>query len=838
MSADRPESPPESPPARAPTGQTSAAVPAALPTAALRRRCDPATIPFDSSDGAEPLDQPPGQARALAALDFGVCMRREGYNLFLLGSPGLGKRRLAERLIGACAGRQRVPDDCCYVNNFDDPSRPLVLRLPAGRAAPLRADIDALLGDLLVAMPAAFQSDEYRGRAQAIHDAFEERRQSAFGDLDERARQRGALLIPTPSGYTLAPKRDGQPMSGEEFAGLDAAERERIETAIDALKDELKALVRRLPGWQREAMERLRQLNREYAQGTADQLFAELVARYGDLPEVLEHIERLRADVVDNMDGFLSDGPGNGQPGAPPRGASVELARYTVNLLVDNAAARGAPLVVEEHPSYQNLLGRVEHIAEYGALTTNFTLIKPGALHRANGGYLVLDAARLLTSPYSWPALKRTLRARELRIESLERVLGMASTVSLEPQPIPLDVKVVLVGERVLYHLLRAYDPEFSLLFKVQADFAEDCPRDAEHTALYARMIASLAREEGARPLDRGAVARLIESAARSAGDGEKLSLHVGGLRDLLVEAEYFAARDRGDGAARLVRATHVDAALEARRERTGAHRERVQELIHRGTLMIDAAGARAGQVNGLAVLALGEGSFGHPVRITATARFGGGKLLDIERESELGGPIHSKGVLILSSFLAERYAADRPLRLTASLVFEQSYAGVDGDSASLAELCALVSALAGVPLRQSLALTGSINQHGEVQPIGGVNEKIEGFFEVCRARGLDGEQGVLIPAANLPHLMLRDEVVEACAAGHFSVRALRHVDEALALLSGLPVGAADGDGRYPADSINGRVLARLDAWAERHAVEQHGAAGGKAAGGGGGDVD
>jgi lon-related putative ATP-dependent protease len=463
-------------------------------------------------------------------------------------------------------------------------------------------------------------------------------------------------------------------------------------------------------------------------------------------------------------------------------------------------------VIYEDHPIYNNLVGRIEHLAQMGALLTDFTLIKSGALHRANGGYLILDARQLLLQPYAWDALKRVLRSRELRIESLGQALSLVSTVSLEPQPIPLDVKVVLVGERLLYYLLHRYDPDFGELFKVEADFSEGMDRTSENNLLYARLLATLIRREKLRSLDRGAVARVIEQSARAMGDAEKLSVHLLSIVDLLREADYWA--DVADNDA--MTAADVQRAIDAQIHRADRLRERLQERIQRGTILIDTAGERVGQVNGLSVLQLGHFAFGRPNRITARVRLGKGEVVDIEREVELGGPIHSKGVLILSGFLSGRYVVDRPLSLSASLVFEQSYGGVEGDSASMAELCALLSALADVPIKQSWAMTGSVNQHGEAQPIGGVNEKIEGFFDVCQARGLPGEQGVIIPVSNVKDLMLRPDVVEAVRAGRFHVHAVQTVDRALELLTGMPAGERDEEGNFPEGSINQRVEARL----------------------------
>jgi lon-related putative ATP-dependent protease len=488
------------------------------------------------------------------------------------------------------------------------------------------------------------------------------------------------------------------------------------------------------------------------------------------------------------------------------------MKRYGANVLVDHRGREGAPVVEEDLPSHGNLLGRVEHHAHFGTLVTDFTLVQAGALHRANGGFLVLDARRVLMQPFAWEELKRALRSREIRIEPPERLYGLASTAGLEPSPIPLRVKVVLVGERILHHLLLAYDPEFDALFKIEADLEDHVPGGPEGGAAYARLVATLARRDRLRPLDRAAVGRVLDEASRRAGDADRFTAEVEPIRDLLREADHLAA---AAGRA-VVSEADVRGATVARERRSGRIRALVQEEIARGTLVVETAGARVGQVNGLSVLQAGRLAFGRPSRITARVRLGRGEVVDIEREVALGGPIHSKGVLILAGFLGGRYTRDAPLTLAASLVFEQSYSGVEGDSASSAELYALLSAIAEVPLSQALAVTGSVDQLGRVQAVGGVNEKIEGFFEVCRARGLTGAEGVLVPAANVRHLVLRDEVVDAVAAGRFRVFAVENVDEALELLSGLPAGAAAADGSFPPGSFNARVAARLAALAER----------------------
>jgi lon-related putative ATP-dependent protease len=545
-------------------------------------------------------------------------------------------------------------------------------------------------------------------------------------------------------------------------------------------------------------------------------LMDDLDAKYRGIPEIAAYLDAVEKDVIEHVDAFLpppAERPAPGSDGRPPRLSDGDrFRRYQVNVIVDGSAETGAPVVYEDNPTYMNLVGAVEHLAELGTLVTDFGLIRGGALHRANGGYLLLDAHKLLMHSFAWEALKRALRSREIRIETPAQMLSMVSTVTLTPQPVPLDVKVVLIADRWLYYLLSQHDFEFHELFKVAVDFEDDMRWDAETTAAYARLIATMVRREKLKPLDRGAVARAIEHSARLAEDSAKLSMHIGDLADIVRESDYWAG---ADGRA-MIEARDVQQAIEAQRRRSDRVRERSQEMIQRGLVLIDTAGAKVGQVNGLSVLSLGSLTFGKPSRITAKVRLGRGEVVDIERQVELGGPIHSKGVMILSAFLASRYAGEHPLSLWASLVFEQSYGGVEGDSASSAELYALLSALADLPIKQSFAVTGSVNQHGDVQVIGGVNEKIEGFFDTCVARGLDGKQGVLIPAGNVTHLMLRRDVVEAAEAGRFRVYAVRTIDEGIELLTGVPAGQRDGAGKFPDGSVNRRVEDRLIALADQ----------------------
>lgn len=775
----------------------------------LYHACNPDDLVFKTTAELEELTETVGQDRALEAIDFGVGIKHDGYNLFVLGSTGIGKHFIVTKELEKRARQSPVPSDWCYVNNFNDYHQPKALQLPPGMGRTLRDDMMQLLDDLQNAIPASFRSDEYRTRVQEINEEFDDRQQSAFDKLNEEAKSHGIAILRTPTGYTLAPSRNDETISPEEFETLPKEEQERIEGAIRELRDQLKETIRQVPTWQKEYRQKIKQLDQEVSELTVGQLITPLLEKYQAQVNVVKYIEEVKIDVVKNVDEFRTaeeEEPAELMGIKTRKAKSSDHSPYHVNVLVDNSQTKGAPVIYEDNPTYLNLVGRIEHLSQFGTLLTDFTLIKPGALHKANGGYLVLDVRKILMRGFAWEGLKRALSSHEIRIESLEQMLSLVSTITLEPEPIPIDVKLVLTGDRMLYYLLNEYDHEFARLFKVAADFSEDFDRSADNTRLYARLIASLQRREKIRDFDAGGVARVIEQCARHAEDGEKISLHMGSLVDLLYESDYWAGQDDSP----VVNAHHVQQAVNKQIYRRDQIRSRIHESILRGIHMIDTSGEQVAQVNGLTVMQLGEYSFGAPSRITATARLGEGDVIDIEREVELGGPIHSKAVMILSAYLADHYARNTPLSLSATVVFEQSYGMIEGDSASIAELCALLSAISDVPVKQNLAVTGSINQLGHVQAIGGVNEKIEGYFDVCDKRGLTGDQGVIIPQSNVKHLMLRHDVVDAARQNKFHIYPVETVEQALELLTGLAIGKPDADGNFPADSLNDIVQQRL----------------------------
>ncbi len=792
--------------------------PARLPASALRRRCDPASLGFGSTEELEPFDGLIGQERALEAIDLGARMDKAGFNLFVLGTRGSARHYTVGALVERYAEALPKPRDWIYVFNFAKPNQPRAIALPNGRAGALKAALDHVIDELLTSVPAVFDSDEYQTRRHALEEDARERQEKAFEALNERARTQHIAFLRTPTGFTFAPLVDGQVMKPEAFSALAEAERKAINLRIETLQKELSALLESVPRWERERRAKVRELDASFASVAVKAAMHEVSEAFADLPDIAAHLDAVTQDMIRRAGLFRAVAAAKGEETAPGTGIpdlvsddEPRFRRYRVNLLVSNGSAKGAPIITEDNPSVGNLIGRIEHQAQMGALTTDFTLIRAGSLHRANGGFLMLDARRLLMEPLAWEALKRTLRSRRIAIEAPFEHSGVSGVVSLEPDPIPLSVKVVLVGDRTLYYMLADGDPDFRDLFKIAADF-EDAAEWTDATAIsLARLIATIAKREHLRPLSARAVARVIEEQSRDIEDTKRLSLHVSPLADLLREADFWA-REAGHA---IVDNVDVERAIEARERRQDRAPKLVQESIARGIVLIDTAGAKVGQINGLSVLTLGGYSFGKPSRITARVRVGSGQVIDIEREVELSGPLHSKGVLILSAFLSARYALDRPPSLHASLVFEQSYGGVDGDSASSAELYALLSALADVPIRQCFAVTGSVNQRGEVQAIGGVNHKIEGFFDVCRARGLDASHSVLIPSSNMQHLMLRADVVEAVAAGRFHIFPVTTIDEGIELLTGTPAGERGADGQFPEGTINRRIEERLVAFAE-----------------------
>lgn len=787
-----------------------------LPAQALYRRCDPGQLTFESTESLEKFSEITGQERAVEAIHFATEIDIDGFNVFVLGPPGSGRHTFVQDVLSEKAAGKAVPSEWCYVYNFDDPRQPKSLRLPPGVSRRLAADIENAIQDAQTAIPAAFESEDFQLQREAIAEEFKERQENAFKAIEQVAGERGISVIQTPTGVAFIPVHDDEVIKSEEFEKLPEEQQKKIHEDINELTSQFQHVMRSAPKHARKMRRKIRQLEHDIASLAVTGPVDELKHKYQHIPEIVEHLERMQADIVDNVGLFLSAQDGPDLP-AQVKGMlrskeSSPLRRYAISVLVDRSDSEGAPIIFEDKPSFTELIGKIEHETEFGTLVTNFSLIRSGALHRANGGYLVLDVAKVLSYPLAWEGLKRALKSGELQVRSLGDDIGLVSTVSLEPQPIPLNLKVILIGERIHYYLLDRYDPEFSELFKIAADFEDQIKRSDENVEHRARLLATIIRQENLRHMDRSGVARLMEESARHAGDSERLSADIRQVTDLLREAHYWA----GHNGKEMIGAGEVQQAIDSRNRRASRYRDRMQEEMLRDTLVVETSGARVGQVNGLAVMQLGGFMFARPQRITATVSLGSGKVVDIEREVELGGPLHSKGVLILSGFLSSYYVTDKPFSMSASLVFEQSYGGVEGDSASAGELCVLASALAKIPIKQSLAVTGSVDQHGRIQAIGGVNEKIEGFFDICNKRGLSGEQGVLIPVANVKHLMLRHDVLKAVEAGKFHVYPVDHIDHCLELLTGLPAGDRDTEGKFPDGSVNQKIRGRLLHFAEK----------------------
>ena len=802
--------------APAPSTNAAAAPHAPLPTYELRRTVEPKSLGFETTAEVEPSSGLIGQDRALRAIQFGANMRSHDFNMFVLGPPASGKSTAVKSYLAKKVLESGAPSDWVYVNNFDNQNRPRALRLPCGRARALAKSMVGVIDELRATLPAMFESDDYQARRRAIEEEYRSGQEEALEGLSRKAQTQNIAILKTPMGFAMAPVHEGKVVKPEVFAALPEEMRKGVQAKIEALQKELEAILEKAPKSDKQRRARLSALNEEIAEIAVREALEDLKPAFADVPEVAAYLDAAGKDLIRNVGLFLGPSGDENEIVKQPTDTSRDprFRRYMVNVMVENSAraAPCAPVIEELNPTYGNLFGRIEHIAQMGALLTDFLLIKPGALHRANSGYLLIDARKLLLTPFAWEALKRAIKAREIRIEQPAETMGLVSTQTLDPEPIPLEVKVVLFGNRELYYLVAAADPDFNRLFKVQADFDDTIARSEENNGSYARVIASIVKEHKLKPVDAGGIARLIEEGARLADDREKLSIEIGRIADLVREADYWSS-----AAGRQVTAREdVTRAITEHMQRADRLRDRSLEIINRDIVFIDTDGARVGQLNALSVVQLGSFSFGRPSRITARVRMGQGRVTDIEREVNLGGPLHSKGVMILWGFLAGRYADEVPLALAATLVFEQSYGGVDGDSASSTELYALLSALSDVPVKQSLAVTGSVSQWGEVQAIGGVNEKIEGFYDVCQAGGLTGEQGVLIPKSNVQHLMLREDVVEAVDAGQFAIYAVSHIDEGIEILTGVKAGERGPDGKFPEGTINRLVEDKLKLFAER----------------------
>jgi lon-related putative ATP-dependent protease len=796
-----------------------------LPAEELYSPCTFEGAEFDTSDDLEDYAGLVGQERAVGAIELGTGLQLKGYNLFVLGPNGTGRHEFVRHFLNTRAAAEPTPPDWCYVNNFAEPRDPRSIELPAGLGTKFRDDVAQVISEAHTAIRDALESEEYRAQRQAIEEQAQQAQMAAFEEVRENARARGLGVIQTATGFAFVPLKGGETLiSPKDYQRLSEDEKHRLQQDTKELTHELREMLEEIPRRVRRVMAGVRELDEGVALYAVGSLITELLHRYEAFPRVLEYLRDMKRDISEHVELFARPEGAPDAPSGPMLGNGIAadnsaespaLRRYGVNLIVDHADTKGAPVVVEDHPTYPYLIGQIEHVSRMGTLVTDFHLIRAGALHRANGGYLVMDAHQVLQKPFAWDALKRAVKSGLINIQGLDQAYGFVSTISLEPEPIPLNVKVVMIGEPILYYLLQEYDPEFADLFKVQVDFDTMTDRNRDRAFELARLVATLLRRDHLRSAGRDAIARLIEESSRHAGDSERLSTRITELGDILREANYWAERKGSD----VIDVDAVQEAIDNREYRASRIRDRLLQEIRRGTIIVDLDGQRTGQINGLAIFGSSGHLFGHPVRITARVSLGSGKVVDIEREVEMGGPIHSKGVLILSNFLASNYVTDKPFSLSASLVFEQSYAGVEGDSASAAELCALLSAIADLPIRQSISVTGSVNQHGQIQAIGGVNEKIEGFFQACLDHGLTGNQAVVIPAANVKHLMLKSQVRDAVLKDKFRVYAVEHIDECMEILTGLESGERDKEGQFPKGSLNRRIVESLEEYADLRAA-------------------
>ncbi len=745
-----------------------------------------------------------GQSRAKSALTFGVAMTSPGYNIYVMGEPGTGRLSMITDHLTTHAESQEAPMSYAYVENFDNPREPVSIQLPAGQGHSFSKDIEKLIDNLLATFPAAFESPTYQQKKTAVERRFNQRYNNAIDLVDEKARAMNVALYRDSETITFLPVRDSKALDEDQFTLLPQPEREAFHKHTEELEEYLGDVLLELPQWRRAMVEEIKQLDKETIGQAIEPLFNELNKKYQNVDDVITYLSELKKDLSGTIGDFLmpartADGPDNSAR------RQILTEQYLPNILVDCKSDSGAPVIYEPHPIYQNLFGRIEYMSDQGTLITSYRRICPGSLHRANGGYLVLDAEKLLTYPFVWEGLKRALKSGRIEIESPFAELGI-NTITLKPEVIPLNVKVILVGSRDIYYLLEELDSEFNEMFRVLADFDNHIKRTDDSIAQFTVLMCRQARDAGAKPLTKAAILRLIEHSCRLAENQNRLSARINDSLEIIGEANLLSANS-GTGE---IDKEHIELALAAREARNGRIADEILEEILEGTILIDTDGEAMGKVNGLTVLEVGDSSFGAPARISATVYPGSRGIVDIEREAELGQSIHSKGVMILTGYLGHSYAQQFPLAISASIAIEQSYGYIDGDSAALAEFCCLISALTRIPIKQTFALTGSINQYGEVQAIGGVNEKIEGFFSLCQARGLNGRQAVIIPASNQRNLMLKQEVIDAVEKGLFAVYAVSNVNQALELLMGQEAGETDADGNYPEDSINHKVVARL----------------------------
>ncbi len=775
----------------------------------LRKKCE-LSLSCQTTDEIAPLEEIVGQERAVRALKFGLDIKARGFNVYVSGYPGTGRTTAVKDFLEEIAKKKTPPSDWCYVNNFSNTYEPKAIRLPAGHGKIFQKDMQDLINAIQTELPKAFKSEDYASKREATIEAINEKRNQLVSELNKKAGEQGFLIQSTPIGVATIPLVKGRPINDQAFLNLDPKIREDIQRKREKLNADLRTAMRQLRDLEGKARDEIEKLNQEVALYAIGHLILSLKEKHGGFSEILSYVDAAQNDILENLEQFITPQEQKSTPF--PWMKENQYNKYQVNVIIDNSDLKGAPVVLELNPTYQNLFGRIEKEAQFGILTTDFSMIHAGSLHKANGGYLVIHAEQLLQNPFSWESLKMTLKSDQIKIEEASERFGLMTTKGLRPQPIPEDVKIVLIGNPVLHMLLYAYDMDFKELFKVKADFDTTMERTEENMRKYAAFICTCCRKEDLKHLEASAVAKIVEYGQRLAEDQEKLSARFAQIADIIREASFYAGQDNSE----YISASHIEKAIEERIYRSNLIQEKIQEMIRRRFFIIDTEGKATGQVNGLSVIGMGDFSFGRPSRVTASIGVGREGIIDIEREAMLGGPIHTKGVMILGGYLADKYAGDKPLSLTARLVFEQSYEGVEGDSASSTELYAILSALSNLPINQIIAVTGSVNQKGEVQAIGGVNEKIEGYYEVCKAQGLTGRQGVMIPESNMQNLMLKEEVVEAVRDGKFHIYTVKNIDEGIEVLTGVKAGEKLEDGTFEKDTVNYKVDKRLRIMAEK----------------------
>jgi lon-related putative ATP-dependent protease len=787
-----------------------------LPVNELRARIDPELLPFENTTMLEALEERVvGQERAIDAIKFGMGMKESGYNIFIAGPSKAGLTYMAKAFIEEQAKREPTPPDWCYVFNFKEPDKPRSIKLTAGRGKQLKKDMHEFIQTLEAKIPEVFDSDDYRAKESEVHQSFERKRREIIDELSQQAKEEGFILQFSQVGMVIIPANpEGEPMNQEDLRQLEEEERKKLRTKSDELHEKMKDAIKMIREAETEFKEKHSKLDGEIALFVVGQLMDSYEERYQDEPQIVDYLKMVQEDILENIDDFKKKPEAQQQPGGGPFPVPQKEAtfrKYDVNVLIDNSETQGAPVVIESNPAYPNIFGTIERQAWFGALFTDHTMIKPGALHKANGGYLVMKALDLLRWYISYEALKRALRDKEIKIEDLGELYGIFSTRTIRPEPIPLNLKIVLTGDSYIYQLLYTYDDRFQKYFKVKAHMDNQMDRKDESTLECARMMGAFCKDHDLRHLDRSGVCRVLEYSMEITDNQEKLTLELGNISDLLKESNYFAGLDGSD----FIQGKHVEEAITKRIYRSNLIEERVKELVEKDIFWIETDGSKVGQVNGLSVLMAGDHEFGKPSRITATVSVGREGAVSIDRESKLSGNIHTKGVMILGSFMKDRFAHNKPISLSASLAFEQSYGMVDGDSASSTELYVLLSAIAEVPIFQGIAVTGSVSQKGEIQPIGGVNHKIAGFFDICKHKGLTGKQGVMIPSKNVKNLMVKQEVVDAVKEGKFHIWPVSTVEEGIEILTGMKAGERREDGTYPEGTLFQKVDERLKKIAE-----------------------